>query len=98
MPYAQNQLCIWHIIKAVRGWLKRTGLQNGLVTHYVNLWYALMEAETQDAYDKLLQSAGREAPPKFVAYLEEFWISHASEFVAFHTNLHFHLDREHRLE
>ena len=91
MPYAQYLLCIWHIKKAVRDWLKRTGLPNGLVTHYINLWNAVMEAETQDTYNKAIAVLRKEAPPKLIAYLEEFWIPHASKFVAFHTNQHFHL-------
>ena len=50
-----------------------------------------MEAETQDAYGKAIAVLRKEAPPKHIAYLEEFWIPHTLKFVAFHTNQHFHL-------
>ena len=73
MPCAQNLLCI---NKAVGGWLKRTGLPNGLVTHYFNLWYAVMEAETQDAHDKVIAVLRKEAPPKLIAYFYLFFGLH----------------------
>ena len=34
MPYASNLICIWHISKAIRGWLKRAGLPDGTVTRF----------------------------------------------------------------
>ena len=41
MPYASNLICIWHINKAIRGWLKRADLPDGMVTHFCSLWFAV---------------------------------------------------------
>ena len=73
--------------------LKRTGLciPDCLITHHCNLWFAVTEAGSQEAYDEAITVLQKEAPTKFVSYLEETWIPYASKFVAFHTNQHFHL-------
>ena len=41
MPYASNLICIRHIDKVIRGWLKKAGLPDGMVTHFCSLWFAV---------------------------------------------------------
>ena len=60
-------------------------------THFCSLWFAVANAESQDAYDETIALLRKKAPAKFVDYVEQTWLPYASKFVAFHTNHHFHL-------
>ena len=90
IPYASNLICIWHYA-AIRGGLKWAGLPDGMVTHIYSLWFAIANAESQDAYDEDIAVLRKEAPARFVDYVEQTWLPYALKFVAFHTNKHFHL-------
>ena len=57
-----------------------------MVTHFCSLWFAIANTESQDAYDEAIAVLRKEAPARFVDYVEQTLLPYALKFVAFHTN------------
>ena len=60
--------------------------------HFCSLWFAVaMLSRKKDAYNEAIAVLRKEAPARFVDYVEQTWLPYALKFAAFHTNQHFHL-------
>ena len=53
-----------------------------MVTHFCSLWFAVANAESQDASDEAIALLRKKTPAKFVDYVEQTWLPYASKFVA----------------